>query len=89
MPFAWQRRQRYVNFFGEPVQVPTELVSICPTCAVPRTCGGTRLVGRAIGGVPAGETAEVGGVTAVALPPVVVAVTTTLSECPTSALAGR
>ena len=30
-PLALQRRQRYVNFCGEPVQVPTELVSTCPS----------------------------------------------------------
>src|SRR5262245_22485540 len=44
--------------------------------------------GRAVGGVPAGETAEVGGLTAVALPAAEVAVTTTLSACPTSVLTG-
>jgi hypothetical protein len=44
-------------------------------------------VGRAVGGVPAGVTAAVGAVELAALPPEDVAVVTTLSECPTSALA--
>src|SRR5215475_2047558 len=47
------------------------------------------LVGRAVGDVPAGETAAVGTEMAVAFPASDVAVTTTLSECPTSVLVGR
>src|SRR3954451_7181312 len=62
VPTALQRRPRYVNFGGEPVQVPTELVRICPAWAVPAITGSLRLVGRAAGDVPAGETAAVGGV---------------------------
>jgi hypothetical protein len=88
-PPAWQRRQRYVNFDGEPVHVPTELVRVCPAWALPRICGGLRLVGRAAGGVPAGETAAVGTDVATAVPAPDVAVTKTLSECPTSVLTGR
>ena len=86
---ALQRRQRYVNFVGEPVQVPTELVRICPAWAVPPIAGGLRLVGRAAGDVPAGETAAVGDVVVDAVPVAEVAVTKTLSECPTSSLTGR
>ena len=78
-----------MNFVGEPVQVPTELVRICPSWGVPRICGGLRLVGRAPGDVPAGVTAAVGTVVALAVPAVEVAVTKTLSACPTSALTGR
>ena len=77
-----------MNVFGEPVQVPTELVSICPFCAEPRICGGEAFVGSAVGFVPAGETAAVGAEAAAALPVRDVAVTTTLSECPTSSLTG-
>src|SRR5437660_6787294 len=87
-PTALQRRQRYVYFFGEPVHVPTELFSIWPTCAVPWISGGEMLVGCAAGGVPAGETAAVGAEAAAALPAAEVAVTTALSEWPTSALTG-
>ena len=89
VPPALQRRQRYVNFVGEPVQVPTELVRICPAWAVPAMAGGLRLVGRAPGEVPAGVTAAVGGVAVDADPAADVAVTRTLSECPTSSLTGR
>ncbi len=89
VPPELQRRQRYVNFVGEPVQVPTELVSTCPTWAVPAITGGLRLVGRTPGEVPAGVTATVGAVVVDAAPAAEVAVTKTLSECPTSSLTGR
>ena len=46
-------------------------------------------MGRAAGGVPAGETAAVGADAAVALPEVEMAVVMTLSECPTSLLVAR
>src|ERR1051326_2694720 len=51
--------------------------------------GGLRFVGWAPGEVPAGETVVVGAVMDIALPLPDVAVTMTLSECPTSVLAGR
>src|ERR1700745_179335 len=88
VPAALQRRQRWANFFGEPVHVPTVVVSICPACALPTICGGPMLTGRAAGGVPAGVTVALGVVVAVALRPADVAVVTTTSECPTSALTG-
>ena len=47
------------------------------------------MVGRAAIGVPAGETAAVGTDVETALPAEDVAVTMTLSECPTSVPAGR
>src|ERR1700745_391928 len=89
VPAALQRRQRYANFFGAPVHVPTVLVSSCPACSLPTICGGPMFAGRAVGGVPAGVTAAVGGVTAVALPAADLAVVTTTSECPTSVLTAR
>src|SRR5579884_3891313 len=89
VPAALQRRQRYVNLVGEPVQVPTELVRVCPSWTVPTICGGLRFCGRAVGEVPAGATAAVAAVVATALPAAEVAVTTTLSECPTAVLSGR
>src|SRR5689334_5434981 len=89
VPAALQRRQRYVNLVGEPVQVPTELVRTCPAWALPRICGGLMLVGRAAGEVPAAATAAVGTVVLDAVPAGEVAVTKTFSECPTSAATGR
>src|SRR3954451_21282835 len=79
LPAALQRRQRYVNFVGDPVHVPTELFRICPFWALPRICGGLTLVGEAAGEVPAGETATVGTDVATAVPAADVAVTKTLS----------
>ena len=49
-PPALQRRHWYANEVGAPVQVPTEVVSVCPACAVPMTVGGrsaARRVGKA------------------------------------------
>jgi hypothetical protein len=88
-PLALQRRQRYVNFVGEPVHVPTVLLRIRPSCAVPRICGGLTLAGGEVVGVPVGETAAVGAETAVAEPAAEAAVTTTSSARPTSVLTGR
>ncbi len=82
------RRQRYVNLVGEPVQLPTEAVRICPSSIEPRICGALTFVGRADGGVPAEETVADAMVVAVAAPVVEVAVTMTLSEWPTSVAAG-
>src|SRR5437763_16712828 len=88
-PPELQRRQRYANLFGEPVQVPTEAGSTWPACAVPTICGGVRFVGTAAGGVPAAETAALGAEAADALPAAEAAVATTWSACPTSSLTGR
>src|SRR5690242_12973235 len=89
VPAALQRRQRYVNFVGEPVHVPAELVRTCPAWGLPRICGGFRFVGRAAGALPAGATAVVGALAAFAGPVAEVEVTKTLSACPTSAATGR
>ena len=47
-PLASQRRHWYVNVSGcWPTQVPLFAVSVCPTCGVPDTVGGTVFRGRA------------------------------------------
>src|SRR3954469_6172154 len=51
--------------------------------------GGEVFAGRPVDGVPAGVTAALGAEDAAALPAAEVAVTTTLSECPTSSVTGR
>ena len=56
---------------GVPVQVPWLRVSVCPTVAVPLIEGGVWFAG----GLEAAVTTAVGGVVAVVVPAVLVAVT--------------
>src|SRR5579864_1102828 len=86
-PVASQRRHWYENDVGAPLHVPTELVSVCPACAVPVTVGSVVAAGRVTVPPPA-VTATVAGDAALTMPVSVCAVTSSTSACPTSTVTG-
>jgi hypothetical protein len=59
-PVALQRRHWYTKELGAPDQVPTEVVSVWPACAVPVTVGVEVATGR-VAVLPPAVTATVGG----------------------------
>src|SRR5205085_10778987 len=81
-PVGSQRCQRYVYERGDPVHVPVDTLSVCPTCTAPVNAGSAVATGTV---VPFAAAIGVVGVEgALAEPAFAVAVTVTSSSCPTS-----
>jgi hypothetical protein len=81
-PLESQRRHWYAIDVVVPLHVPVDVVSDCPACVVPLTCGNAVFVGAE---TVAAATTPVAVDVAVAEPPVFAAVTATRSVVPASA----
>src|SRR5438874_12903393 len=88
-PAPAQRCQWYTYRVGDPAHNPAVAVRVCPACAVPEIVGGREADGRDPDAGLLAAIATVGGDTATAAPPSLLARIRTDSARPASAARGR